>query len=128
MLSSAILAPMKHVLSATCTAASLALVTGCAPAPERPLDPGDRFSFQVARTPYSAAMCIGKNAKARPGAAAEERTLGDSGMEVVVRGSGSTLAVAQIQRAGTFSDVNVLVGSSVSGDRGAFARALVSGC
>ena len=73
-------------------------------------------------------MCIGKNAKARPGAAAEERTVGDSGMEVVVRGSGSTLAVAQIQRAGTFSSVNVLVASSVSGDRGAFARALVSGC
>ena len=123
-----ILAPMKYVLSAACTATWLALATGCAPAPERPLDPGDRFAFQVARTPYSAAMCISKNAKARPGAAAEERTLGESGMEVVVRSSGSTLAVAQIQRAGTFSDVNVLVGKSVSGDRGAFARALVSGC
>ena len=120
---------MKHVLSAACTAASLALVTGCAPAPERPpLDPGDRFAFQVARTPYSAAMCIGKNAKARPGATAEERTLGESGMEVVVRSSGSTLAIAQIQRAGTLSDVSVLVGKSVSGDRGAFARSLVAGC
>ena len=119
---------MKHVLSAACTAASLALVTGCAPAPERPLDPGDRFAFQVARTPYSAAMCISKNARARPGAAAEERTLGESGMEVVVRGSGVTLAVAQIQRAGTLSDVSVVVGGAVSGDRSAFARSLVSGC
>lgn len=91
------------------------------------MDSGDRFAFQIARTPYSAAMCIGKNAKARS-AAAEERLLGDSGMEVVVRGSGSTLAVAQIQRAGTFSDVNVLVGKSVSGDRAAFARSLVTGC
>jgi methylmalonyl-CoA mutase cobalamin-binding subunit len=73
-------------------------------------------------------MCISKNARARPGAAAEERTLGDSGMEVVVRGSGSTLAVAQVQRAGTLSNVSVLVHSSVSGDRSAFARALVAGC
>ena len=91
------------------------------------MDSGDRFAFQIARTPYSAAMCIGKNAKARS-AAAEERLLGDSGMEVVVRGSGSTLAVAQIQRAGTLSNVNVLVGNSVSGDRAAFARSLVAGC
>jgi hypothetical protein len=117
---------MKHVLSAA--AVCLTLVTGCAPAPERPLDSGDRFAFQMARTPYSAAMCIGKNARARSGAVAEERTLGDSGMEVVVRGSGSTLAVAQIQRSGTFSDVNVLVGKSMSGDRSAYARSLVSGC
>jgi hypothetical protein len=120
---------MKNVLNGARTAALLALVVaGCAPAPERPLDSGDRFAFQVARTPYSAAMCISKNARARTGAAAEERTAGDSGMEVVVRGSGSTLAVAQIRRSGTFSDVNVLVGSSVSGDRGAFARSLVAGC
>lgn len=49
-------------------------------------------------------------------------------MEVVVRGSGSTLAVAQIQRAGTFSGVSVLVSNSVSGDRAAFARSLVAGC
>ena len=91
------------------------------------MDSGDRFAFQIARTPYSAAMCIGKNAKARS-AVAEERLLGDSGMEVVVRSSGSTLAVAQIQRAGTFSDVSVLVGKSVSGDRAAFARSLMAGC
>ena len=92
------------------------------------MDSGDRFAFQMARTPYSAAMCIGKNAKARSGMVAEERLLGDSGMEVVVRGAGSTLAVAQIQRAGTFSDVNVLVGNTVPGDRAAFARSLTAGC
>ena len=91
------------------------------------MDSGDRFTFQIARTPYSASMCISKNAKARS-AVAEERLLGDSGMEVVVRGSGSTLAFAQIQRAGTFSHVNVLVGNSVSGDRAAFARSLMAGC
>ena len=91
------------------------------------MDSADRFAFQSARTPYSAAMCIGRNAKARS-AVAEERLLGDSGMEVVVRGSGSTLAVAQIQRAGTFSDVNILVGKSVAGDRAAYARSLMAGC
>ena len=103
------------------------------------MDSGDQFAFRLARTPYSAAMCIGKNAKARAGVAAEERTLGDSGMEVVVRGSGTTLAVAKIVRTATtgtgslssptaFSTVDVLVGKSVPGDRAEFARTLVSGC
>jgi hypothetical protein len=104
------------------------LVAGCAPAPERPLDSGDQYAFRLARTPYSAAMCISKNARARGGVAAEERTSGESGMEVVVRGSGTTLAVAKIVRAGTFSTADVLVGKSVSGDRAEFARSLVSGC
>jgi hypothetical protein len=121
---------MKNVQNVVArTAALLTLVVaGCAPAPERPLDSADQFAFKVARTPYSAAMCISKNAKARPGTAAEERTVGESGMEVVVRSSGATLAVARIERSGTFADVNVLVGKGVSGDRGAFARSLVAGC
>ena len=119
---------MEIALNARTAALLAFVVAGCAPAPERPLDSGDQFAFRLARTPYSAAMCIGKNAKARPGLGAEERTLGESGMEVVVRNSGTTLAVAKIVRTGTFSTADVLVGKSVPGDRADFARSLVSGC
>ena len=49
------------------------MLAGCVEQPERPADPGEQFAFRVARTPYAAAICIGRNAKARPGAAAEER-------------------------------------------------------
>lgn len=49
-------------------------------------------------------------------------------MEVVVRGSSGTLAVAKIVRDGLFSNVNVSVTKLTGGDRGAFARALMAGC
>src|SRR5262245_44139036 len=107
-------------------ALALALA-GCA-APEQVADSGDQYAFRVARTPYSAARCITDNLKTRPGTKSEEKTLGDSGMEVVVRGSGGIQAVAKILRDGTFSSVNVLVTRLISGDRNAFARSLVSGC
>ena len=113
-------------LRSAAIAPSLALA-GCA-AQEPVADAGDQYAFRVARTPYSAARCIGENAKTRPGAKGEERTLGESGMEVVVRGSGGTLAVAKILRDGTFSSVNVLVTKLIGGDRAAYARSLVSGC
>lgn len=103
---------------------------GCAPAPERPVDQGEQFSFRAPLTPYSAAICIARNAKAR-GVGGEERTFGESGMEVVVRalsGSGGTLAVARILRDGTFSNVTILVTRLVSSDRGGFAHSLMSGC
>lgn len=103
-------------------------LAGCVEQPQRPADPGEQFAFQVARTPYAAAICIGRNAKTRPGAAAEERTLGESGMEVIVRGSGGTVAVAKIQRDGTFSSVNIVVANLAGSDRSGFARALVAGC
>ena len=109
---------------------ALALVfalAACA-APEPVADSGEQYAFRVARTPYAAAICIGRNAKARPGTAGEERTLGESGMEVVVRGSGGTLAVAKILRDGTFSNVNILVTRMIGSDRSGFARALVAGC
>lgn len=106
--------------------------SGCAPTPpERPVDPGERFAFRTARTPYSAAICIGRNAKGHPGVAAEERLLGETSMEVVVRsggGSGGTLAVAQIVRDGVFSSVSILVTALIRAERGSFARALVAGC
>jgi hypothetical protein len=104
------------------------MLAGCAAAPEQVADSGEQFAFQMARTPYAAAICIGRNAKARPGAAAEERTLGESGMEVIVRGSGAVLAVAKILRDGTFSSVNILVTRVAGSDRSGFARALVAGC
>ena len=104
------------------------MLAGCVEQPERPAEPGEQFAFRVARTPYAAAICIGRNAKARSGAAAEERTLGESGMEVIVRSSGAVLADAKIVRDGTFSSVNVVVTRQAGGDRSGFARALVAGC
>lgn len=111
-------------------ACALALaLAGCATQEQQVVaDAGDQYAFQVARTPYSAARCISQNAKARPGASGEERTLGESGMEVIVRGSGGTLAVAKILRDGTFSSISVLVTKLISGDRNAYARSLISGC
>lgn len=109
----------------------VAALSGCAPTPERPVDPGERFAFRSARTPYSAAICIARNAKERPGVAAEERLLGERSMEVVVRSgsaSGGTLAVAQIVRDGVFSSVSILVTALVRAEREGFARALVAGC
>ena len=106
-------------------------LSGCAPTPERPVDPGERFAFRTARTPYSAAICIARNAKGRPGVAAEERLLGETSMEVVVRSggrSGATLAVAQIIREGVFSSVSILVTALIRAEREGFARALVAGC
>jgi len=106
-------------------------LAGCAPVPERPPDQGERFTFRTASTPYSAAICIGRNAKGRSGVAGEERTLGASGMEVMVRslsGSGGTLAVAQIVRDGIFSSVSILVTRLIGTDRAGFASALMAGC
>jgi hypothetical protein len=110
-------------------------LAGCAA--QEQLADGDQYAFRLARTPYSAARCINENAaKTHAGAKGEERIFGQSGMEVIVRGSGGTLAVAKILRegtpsavsAGTFSSVSVLVTKLVSGDRAAYALSLVSGC
>jgi hypothetical protein len=107
-------------------ATALALA-GC-PAPlERPEEQPPQYSYRVASTPYAAAICIGRNAKAR-GQSAEERTYGESGMEVIVRGSGTPLATARIVRDGTFSSVSMTVTPQAPGDRGAFSRALMAGC
>jgi hypothetical protein len=107
-------------------------ITGCAQTPAQAVDEGDRFNFTSANTPYPAAICIGRNAKARgDGVSAEERLLGEADMEVVVRDSpgtrGETLAVAQIRRGSPMSAVTVSVNRSVR-ERQAFARQLMSGC
>jgi hypothetical protein len=119
-------------------AASLALLiplvlAGCVQTPEQAIDRGERFNFTSAHAPYSAAICIGRNANGRGGGvSAQERLLGESDMEVVVRDSpgtrGDTLAVAHIRRGNPLSTVSVWVTSSVRGNRQAFARQLMSGC
>jgi hypothetical protein len=118
--------------AAPLVALALLGVAGCAQTPEQAIDQGDRFNFSSALTPYSAAICIGRNVKARGGASAEERLLSEADMEVVVRDSpgtgGDTLAVAQIRRGNPISSVTVSVTTSVRGDRQAFARQLMAGC
>ena len=107
-------------------------LAGCAQTPEQAIDQGDRFNFTSALTPYSAAICIGRNVKARGGASAEERLLGEVDMEVVVRDSpgtgGNTLAVAQIRRGNPISSVSVWITPSVRGDRRGYAQGLMAGC
>jgi len=104
------------------------LLAGCAPPPpDRPVE-AEQFTFRSALTPYSAAICIARNARARPGATAEERTFGESGTEVIMRDSRGTLATARIERAGPHSSVRVRVSERVPGSRGAFAQALMTSC
>lgn len=103
-------------------------LAGCAQTPEQAIDQGDRFNFTSALAPYSAAICIGRNVKARGRATAEERLLGEADMEVVVRDGGDTLAVAQIRRGNPMSSVTVSITPSVRGDRRGYAQQLMAGC
>lgn len=114
----------------SCAIALLALLAaGCAPSPERPPDRGDRFTYRIAKSPYAAAICIARNARARAGQTAEERTAGESSTEVIVRGrGGETLATARVDNDGTFSNAAVLVTPAVRSDRQGFARQLMEGC
>ena len=114
-------------------AISLLALAGCAQTPEQAIDQGDRFNFTSALTPYSAAICISRNANARgSGTSGQERMLGEVDMEVVVRDApgtqGNTLAVAQVRRGNPISSVTVSVATSVRGDRQVFARQLMAGC
>ena len=107
-------------------------IAGCAQTP-KPAEPavedGERFNFKTARTPYSAAICIARSAKSRSGnITAEERLLGESSMEVIVRSRGETLAVAQVHRDGLFSTVSIRVTTSIRSDREGFARQLMADC
>jgi len=105
------------------------LAAGCAPTPERPADRGEQFTYRIANSPYAAAICIARNARARAGNTAEERTVGASSTEVIVRGrGGETLATARVDNDGTFSSAAVLVTPAVRADREGFARQLMQGC
>jgi starvation-inducible outer membrane lipoprotein len=109
-----------------------AWIAGCATSPEGVVKEGAKHEFTSAHTPYAAAICIARNARAMGGGiVGEERTLGDSSTEVAVRpgaGSRDTLATAQIHREGVLSKVSVYVGSGVRGDARIFAAQLVKGC
>ena len=110
----------------------LLAVAGCATSPEGVVKEGARFDFSSALTPYAAAICIARNARAMGGGiTGEERTLGDSSTEVAVRpssGSSDTLATAQINRGGLVSQVSVFVGRGVRSDAKGFAQRLMAGC
>jgi starvation-inducible outer membrane lipoprotein len=111
---------------------AMLLVAGCATSPEGVVQSGTRFDFSSAHTPYAAAICIARNARAMGGGiVGEERTLGDASTEVAVRpsaGSRDTLATAQIHRDGVLSKVSVYVGSGARGDAKTFAARLMAGC
>ncbi len=121
---------MKRWLKAV-TFCAVSLTAGCATSPEGLLDRGDRFDFDILRTPYTAAICIARNANAMGGGIhGEERTLGQSSTEVVVRpsrGAGDTIAIVQINYAGPHSKASVSVNRSQS-DRAGFAKRLMAGC
>ena len=104
-------------------------IAGCAQTPQPGVEDGAHFDFRTARTPYSATFCIAGNAKSRPGnMMAEERLLGETSMEVIVRSRGEILAVAQVHRDGLFSTVSIRVTTSIRSDREGFARQLMADC
>lgn len=102
---------------------------GCAPAPT--VEKVRPYTFETGRTPYSAAICIARNARILPGITAEERLQGDTAWEVVVRETSSNakvLAVALIQLRGNGSLVSVRVPAAPHGNQESFARQLMSDC
>ncbi len=121
---------MKHIAGVLAWSLMLG-IAGCAQAPQERVE-GEQFTFKTARTPYTAAICIARNAKSRSGdIAAEERLLGESSMEVIVRSlgwTGGTLAVAQVHRDGVLSTVSIWVTNLIRADREGFARQLMTDC
>lgn len=118
----------RHRSRYACAAAIL-LLAACAPAPERPPEEGSRFVFRTANSPYAAAICIARNARRTAGWTAEERTVGTSSTEVIVRSAeGEALAVARVDDNGTFSRTAVLVTPAAPSAREALARGLVADC
>jgi len=107
------------------------LLAGCAEAPPQHRFPErEAFSYRIVATPYATAICIARNARAMPLTTAEERTIGESSTEVIVRDRlGGVRAVARIDRSGsTTSDVRVRVSDRVQEDHGAFVRSLMTSC
>lgn len=102
---------------------------GCAPAPT--VEKVRPYTFETGRTPYSAAICIARNAKSLPGISAEERLEGDTAWEVVVRETSSNatvLAVALIQLRGNGSLVSIRVTAAPHGNQESFVRQLLADC
>lgn len=107
-------------------------IAGCVHAPEEKIDVDRLFNFESGRTPYSAAICIARNARSRfQNITAEERLLGDASWEVIVRAAGrtaGTLAVAQVHNNGIGSMVSVRLTTLFQGDHANFARQLMADC
>lgn len=107
------------------------LFAGCTQPPTQPIDDA-RFDFRIASTPYSAAICIARNARRHSAdIIAEERLLDAGAMEVLVRSAAhpaGTLAVARIRNDGVFSAVSIVVKALAGSDREAFARRMLGDC
>ena len=108
------------------------VIAGCAaPQPQQPRFPDrEPFLYHITLTPYSAAICIARNARGLPLTTAEERTLGESSTEVVVRDRlGGVMAVARVDRTGpSSSDVRIRVSERVQEDNATFTRKLLTSC
>lgn len=101
---------------------------GCVQPPAPPTPPAKPFLFESGRTPYSAAICIARNAAKLANIAAEERILGESAWEVVVRAGTVTVAVAEAHNRGAGSLVTLRVARAYRGDPAALAQRLLSDC
>lgn len=102
---------------------------GCVPLPTA--EKAKQYTFESGRTPYSAAICIARNAKGMAGLTAEERLQGDVAWEVVVRQSwrgAGALAVADIQPRGSGSTVSIRFTSAHPDQSESFALRLMADC
>lgn len=102
------------------------LGAGCVQPPA--VAPARTYTYESGRTPYSAAICIARNARKLANVAAEERLLGESAWEVVVRTGTDTLAIAEVRNRGAGSVVSIRPTASPRGDPGAFAQSLMADC
>lgn len=104
--------------------------TGCAYAPAERTEAERLFRFESGRTPYSAAICIARNARNHfPSLAAEERLLGAAGWEVVVAAPGrAPHAVAQVQANRIGSLITLRAAATAPGGQTNFAHRLVADC
>jgi hypothetical protein len=104
----------------------LVACAGCVQAPSTA--PETSFTFESARTPYSATICIARNARSLANVMAEERLLGDTGWEVIVHNGSDTLAVAEARSRPRGSIVLLRVTPVQRGNAARFAQQLMSDC
>lgn len=111
-------------------AVMMLVLGGCATSPEDVSQNGERFDYTTPLTPYAASICIARNARSySAGSSGEERLLGKSSTEVVMRAGGDTLATAQIHTSDSvMSKVTIWVSRSVRSDRQSIAKHLMIKC
>ena len=111
------------------TAVLAMLANGCGEAPVQKPAAAARYIYDTGQTPYSAAICIARNARqSSDSIQAEERLVGDSATEVIVRANGERLSVVQIRRSGVKSSVIIEVFRAPGNDSKGFARRLMNNC